>query len=107
MSRLRGRLCQLQNHVAVAFARAAPRAEAGDPLFATGGAPFSLAIGCRTANSMLGECGAAVVGVELLVPTGAAEALPIDASLANAPEALIEDVQWKRAARKPPPPQST
>ena len=30
--------------------------------------------------------------------------MPIDASLANAPEALIEDVQWKRAARKPPSP---
>jgi hypothetical protein len=39
-------------------------------------------------------CGAAVVGVGLALPLGAAEAMPIDASLANAPDRLIEDVQW-------------
>jgi hypothetical protein len=39
-------------------------------------------------------CGAAVVGVGLALPSGAAEAMPVDASLANAPEGLIEDVQW-------------
>jgi hypothetical protein len=38
--------------------------------------------------------GAAVVGVGLALPFGAAEAMPVDASLANAPEGLIEDVQW-------------
>jgi hypothetical protein len=38
--------------------------------------------------------GAAVVGAGLALPFGAAEAMPIDANLANAPEGLIEDVQW-------------
>jgi hypothetical protein len=39
-------------------------------------------------------CGAALVGVGLALPLGAAEAMPIDASLANGPEGLIEEVQW-------------
>jgi hypothetical protein len=39
-------------------------------------------------------CGAAVVGVGLTLPPGVAEAMPIDASLANAPDGLIEDAQW-------------
>jgi hypothetical protein len=38
--------------------------------------------------------GAAVVGAGLALPFGVAEAMPIDANLANAPEGLIEDVQW-------------
>ena len=43
-------------------------------------------------------CGAAVVGVGFALAPSGAEAMPIDASLANAPDALIEDVQWR-----PPP----
>jgi hypothetical protein len=39
-------------------------------------------------------CGAAVVGVGLALPPGVAEAMPIDAGLANTPDGLIEDVQW-------------
>ncbi|HEY6736028.1 MAG TPA: hypothetical protein VI256_19910 [Roseiarcus sp.] len=39
-------------------------------------------------------CGAAVVGVGLALPLGAAEAMPVDASLVNAPEGLIADAQW-------------
>ena len=39
-------------------------------------------------------CGAAVVGVGLTLPPGAAEAMPTDAGLANAPGGLIEDAQW-------------
>jgi hypothetical protein len=39
-------------------------------------------------------CGAAVVGVGLALPPGVAEAMPIDARLANTPDGLIEDVQW-------------
>jgi|HubBroStandDraft_6_1064221.scaffolds.fasta_scaffold634730_1 hypothetical protein len=39
-------------------------------------------------------CSAAVVGVGLALPLGAAEAMPIDAGLANAADGLIEDVQW-------------
>jgi hypothetical protein len=38
--------------------------------------------------------GAAVVGVGLALPPGAAEAMPIDASPAEARDGLIEDVQW-------------
>ena len=38
-------------------------------------------------------CGAAVVGVGLALPFGAAEAMPVDASV-NAPEGLIADAQW-------------
>jgi hypothetical protein len=39
-------------------------------------------------------CGAAVVGVGLALPPGVAEAMPIDAGLANTPDGLIDDVQW-------------
>jgi hypothetical protein len=39
-------------------------------------------------------CGAAVVGIGLALPSGEAEAMPVDASLADAPDGLIEDVQW-------------
>jgi hypothetical protein len=39
-------------------------------------------------------CGAAVVGVGLALPPVVAEAMPIDAGLANTPDGLIEDVQW-------------
>jgi hypothetical protein len=39
-------------------------------------------------------CGAAVVGVGLALPLGAAEAMPVDGSLVNAPEGLIADAQW-------------
>jgi hypothetical protein len=44
-------------------------------------------------------CGAAVVGAGLALPPGAAEAMPIDASLANTLEGLIEDVQWGPPSR--------
>ena len=39
-------------------------------------------------------CGAAVVGVGFTLPPNVAEAMPIDAGLANAPGGLIEDAQW-------------
>jgi hypothetical protein len=69
-------------------------------------APSALAIGwpaepkigsaqpSRTDTGLL--CGAAVVGVGFALPPGAAEAMATDASLANTPEGLIEDVRWDR-----------
>ena len=45
-------------------------------------------------------CSAAVVGVGLELPLGAAEAMPMDAGLANAPDGLIEDVQWGPTPRR-------
>jgi hypothetical protein len=38
--------------------------------------------------------GAAVVGVGLVLPLGAVDAMPVDTSLVNAPEGLIADAQW-------------
>jgi hypothetical protein len=39
-------------------------------------------------------CGAAVVGVGFALAPSETEAMPIDATLANGPDRLIEDVQW-------------
>jgi hypothetical protein len=39
-------------------------------------------------------CGAATVGVGLALPPSAVEAMPIDTSLANPPEGVIEEIQW-------------
>lgn len=44
-------------------------------------------------------CGAAVVGVVACFHRAQRKRLPVDASLANAPEELIEDVQWGRPPR--------
>jgi hypothetical protein len=42
-------------------------------------------------------CGAAVVGVGLALPLGAAEAMPVDASLVNAPEGAVTRTKfWPR-----------
>ena len=102
------RLREKQHHVAVEQRRGGLP---GDGARARPGAPVTIALGWRRTGNSLGErpemdqlnrramvrgilCGAAVAGVGLALPPGAAEAMPIDASLANGPDRLIEDVQW-------------